>query len=148
MSASVARRAPRTRLAPRWRAAAVACAVGVLLWPTACGDDGPGGSAAKTADVAITVDPDGAGARPARTARLRCPAPDASAACGALSDLAPEAFAPVPRGTICTQVYGGPQTATIRGTVAGRRVDAGFSRRDGCEIARYDRVARLLALAR
>ncbi|MGH2922070.1 MAG: SSI family serine proteinase inhibitor, partial [Gaiellaceae bacterium] len=49
-------------------------------------------------------------------------------------------FAPTPKNTACTLVYGGPQTAQVRGTFEGRRVNARFSRRNGCEIARWNRV--------
>jgi hypothetical protein len=53
-------------------------------------------------------------------------------------------FAPTPPGKACTEIYGGPQQATVTGTLAGRPVWARFRRRDGCEIARWDRVAFLL----
>jgi hypothetical protein len=46
----------------------------------------------------------------------------------------------------CTQLYGGPETARISGTIEGRKVDRRFSRTDGCEIADWDRVALLLPL--
>ncbi len=44
----------------------------------------------------------------------------------------------------CTQVYGGAQTATVTGTWRGERVDARYARNDGCQIARWDRIAPLL----
>lgn len=50
-------------------------------------------------------------------------------------------FAPVPGETACTEIYGGPQTALVRGTFRGRRVWARFSRTDGCQIARWDRLS-------
>lgn len=49
-------------------------------------------------------------------------------------------FAPVPPSTACTQIYGGPQTARVRGRLRGKRVSASFSRTDGCQISRWDRV--------
>ena len=51
---------------------------------------------------------------------------------------------PVPADQMCTQIYGGPETATVRGTWQGERVDASFSRQNGCEIARWDAAAGLL----
>jgi hypothetical protein len=39
--------------------------------------------------------------------------------------------------------YGGAELATVTGTIDGTRVDARFSRVNGCEIARYDDAARL-----
>ncbi|MFE7977645.1 SSI family serine proteinase inhibitor [Streptomyces shenzhenensis] len=55
-----------------------------------------------------------------------------------------EPFAPVPEGSVCTMLYGGPATAHVTGTWAGRPVDARFDRGDGCEIARWDRMVPLL----
>ncbi|MGH2804072.1 MAG: SSI family serine proteinase inhibitor, partial [Thermoleophilaceae bacterium] len=51
---------------------------------------------------------------------------------------------PVPRLRVCTSIYGGPAVARVTGTIAGERVDARFNRRDGCEIARWDRNRALL----
>ncbi|WP_093721014.1 SSI family serine proteinase inhibitor [Streptomyces sp. DI166] len=53
-------------------------------------------------------------------------------------------FAPVPDGSLCTMQYGGPATAHVTGTWAGRPVDARFGRGNGCEIARWDRLMPLL----
>jgi hypothetical protein len=44
----------------------------------------------------------------------------------------------------CTQVYGGPDAATIGGTIAGRRISRRFSRGNGCAIADWDRAQALL----
>jgi Subtilisin inhibitor-like len=55
-------------------------------------------------------------------------------------------FAPTPKGTACNQIYGGPQTATVRGTLRGKPIFATFSRRDGCEVARWARVQFLIGL--
>jgi hypothetical protein len=49
-------------------------------------------------------------------------------------------FDPVPRGRACDMVFGGPQTATVRGSYAGSRVDATFRRTNGCEIDRWERL--------
>jgi len=81
----------------------------------------------------------------ARTYTLRCDPtggdhPDPEAACAAL-DRAARAFAPVPKEQLCTQTYGGPQTAAIEGTWRGTMVSATFDRTDGCEIARWDSLA-------
>jgi hypothetical protein len=76
--------------------------------------------------------PDGAGADPG--------AQDACAAVAAAVD----PWAPVAPGTACTMVFGGPEVATVRGTWDGAEVDTRFERSDGCEIARWDRVAPLL----
>jgi hypothetical protein len=52
----------------------------------------------------------------------------------------PDIFEPVPADRACTELYGGPQTATVRGTWGGETVDATFERTDGCEIDRWDRL--------
>jgi hypothetical protein len=46
----------------------------------------------------------------------------------------------------CTQIYGGPETARVRGTIEGREVDRRLSRTNGCEIADWDRLALLLPI--
>ncbi|MFD8419109.1 SSI family serine proteinase inhibitor [Streptomyces sp. NPDC059466] len=53
-------------------------------------------------------------------------------------------FAPVAPDTVCTMLYGGPATAHVTGTWAGRPVDARFDRSDGCQIARWDALVPLL----
>jgi Tol biopolymer transport system component len=49
-------------------------------------------------------------------------------------------FRPVPPGTACTEIYGGPHVAEIRGRFRGRRVSTQFRRTDGCQIERWNRV--------
>ncbi|WP_207957295.1 SSI family serine proteinase inhibitor [Streptomyces sp. YIM 98790] len=69
--------------------------------------------------------------------------PKARAACDALDEATAsgdDPFAPVPEDAICTQIYGGPWKAEIRGEWNGRTIDAEFSRLNGCEIARWDRL--------
>ncbi|MEU0040056.1 SSI family serine proteinase inhibitor [Streptomyces sp. NPDC006333] len=87
-----------------------------------------------------------------RTYELRChpaggshPAPEQ--ACETLdrrTTWGKDPFAPVAPGTICTMVFGGPATAHVTGTWAGRPVDARFDRADGCQIARWDALVPLL----
>jgi hypothetical protein len=47
------------------------------------------------------------------------------------------AFAQVPQDAICTQIYGGPQKAVVKGTIGSQRIWASFRRRNGCEISRW-----------
>ncbi|MFF6780908.1 SSI family serine proteinase inhibitor [Streptomyces sp. NPDC012510] len=73
--------------------------------------------------------------------------PDARKACGRLDRRTvwgEDPFAQVRPGTVCTMQYGGPATAYVTGTWAGRRVDARFDRRNGCEIARWDALVPVL----
>ncbi|MBL1091415.1 hypothetical protein JK360_18755 [Streptomyces sp. 9-7] len=53
-------------------------------------------------------------------------------------------FAPVPQHAQCTMIYGGPATAHVTGTWAGRPVNADFRRTNGCEIERWSRFEPLL----
>ncbi|MGW5651821.1 SSI family serine proteinase inhibitor [Streptomyces humi] len=73
--------------------------------------------------------------------------PDVSGACRALdrnTRWGRDTFAPVAPGTACTMLYGGPATAHVTGTWAGRPVDATYDRSNGCEIGRWDRMVPLL----
>ncbi|MFF8591617.1 SSI family serine proteinase inhibitor [Streptomyces sp. NPDC015220] len=73
--------------------------------------------------------------------------PDVRGACGVLdrgTRWGRDSFAPVPDGSVCTLEYGGPATARVTGTWAGRPVDASYSRANGCEIDRWDRLVPLL----
>ena len=56
-------------------------------------------------------------------------------------------FEPTPGDVACTELYGGPETATVKGTLRGKAVDASFSRNNGCEISRWDAAAELLGAA-
>ena len=103
---------------------------------------------AATVDLHVTVWPKGKDAGHAVTWSLRCtPAggtlPRPGQACHMLQALR-DPFAPIPPTTICSQIYGGPQVAVVRGRFDGRRVSATFTRRNGCEIARWNRLAFLL----
>jgi hypothetical protein len=40
----------------------------------------------------------------------------------------------------CTQIYGGPQKALVAGVYNGKQVGATFTRINGCQIARWNRV--------
>lgn len=72
---------------------------------------------------------------------------DARGACDKLDSLSrwdKDLFAGVPKGSKCTMQYGGPATAHVTGTWAGRPVNARFSRADGCEISRWNRFVPVL----
>lgn len=73
--------------------------------------------------------------------------PDVSGACRTLdtrTQWGRDPFAPVDPGATCTMQHGGPATARVTGTWAGRPVDASFDRGNGCEIGRWDRLVPLL----
>lgn len=74
--------------------------------------------------------------------------PDAAGACAGIAAAGgAAAFAPADPSLACTEIYGGPQTATVTGTVNGAAVDASFSRANGCEIARWEALVALLGEA-
>lgn len=103
--------------------------------------DGPAG----VADLTVTLDPDGPhGPDPARKLHLRCTRPDQSMACGAAAGVSAADLRPTPTGIACSQIFRGPQTATIVGVLRGQRVNARFSRVNGCEVKRWNGVADLL----
>jgi hypothetical protein len=116
----------------------------LLLVPAGCGGGSSSGTDAPTS-LRITVWPQGkTGASVSYS--LRCPKgtgtlPGARAACSKLQKIDASAFAPVPRGTACTELYGGPQVASVSGDLAGKSIKADFSRTNGCESARWDRLA-------
>lgn len=141
---------PRTRPARRFlvgAAATFAAATTGVLVPAASG-------AAYTADpgdrLTVTVREAGGGAN--GTFELRCHPeggshPAVRDACSRLdrrTTWGKDPFAPVPSGTVCTMQYGGPATAHVTGTWAGRHVDARFDRGNGCEIARWDALVPVL----
>ncbi|GAA2256580.1 SSI family serine proteinase inhibitor [Streptomyces indiaensis] len=73
--------------------------------------------------------------------------PDPGGACAALerdTRSGTDVFAPAPEDGFCTMQYGGPATAHVTGTWAGRPVNAKYDRRDGCQISRWDRLVPLL----
>lgn len=103
------------------------------------------------ATLTVAVDATGAGTPTSWT--LTCePAggthPDPDAACLALGTAEGRAaLDPVPRDVACTEIWGGPQTATITGELDGEAVDAQLSRSNGCEIARWDALVPVLGTA-
>ncbi|MFJ9408889.1 SSI family serine proteinase inhibitor [Streptomyces sp. NPDC101393] len=109
------------------------------------------GVLAPTDHLTVTVTDSGS-ARTDGTYELYCH-PDggshraATAACDAVdrqTKWGKDPFAPVRQGARCTMMYGGPATAHVTGTWAGRPVNADFRRTNGCEISRWGRFEPLL----
>ncbi len=97
----------------------------------------------------ITVWPNGQGEPPKRAYTLRCnplggTLPRRAEACAKLARMT-RPFAPTPKDVACTAIYGGPEQALIRGRLRGYPVRATFSRENGCEISRWNRVRFLFA---
>lgn len=142
-----------------------AVAVALVVALAGCGGEAAdgGGEAAPPEPPAASPAPEGSlrltirrddGRGEVRTATLGCDgaeeratgylAGDADSACPAARRLRPLLTTQPDEGRICTQVFGGPQTARVRGTIDGSQVNRGFSRANGCEIADWDRAAPLL----
>jgi subtilisin inhibitor-like len=101
----------------------------------------PGGT-----DLTIVV---GDGSGSTSTWQLTCDPPggthpDPKAACRALETNGAAALPAVPKDKACTQIYGGPETATITGTWQGQPVMSRFARNDGCQISRWKLMEGLL----
>ncbi|MGY1754482.1 SSI family serine proteinase inhibitor [Blastococcus sp. SYSU D01042] len=109
-------------------------------------DGGGGGAAAgggiSQADNDLQVEVDLGDGSAAQTWTLTCVGfvegshPEAQAACDHLSALT-DPFAPLPDDVMCTQVYGGPETAHVVGRWGGQPVDLQLSRTDGCRIEQW-----------
>lgn len=71
---------------------------------------------------------------------------DAAAMCLALNEqaLRDRVLLGPPADVACTEIYGGPQIATITGTLDGESVDAAFDRANGCGISDWDQFALFL----
>jgi hypothetical protein len=106
------------------------------------GKDETTGGTAPTANLQISLSVRNS-EQPSKLWTLRCPAggtlPDAAEACSKLGEI-DDPFAPVPKGTACTQIYGGPELADVSGTFDGKAVNTQFSRGDGCELERWKKV--------
>ena len=94
--------------------------------------------------LTVTAWPEGQRAGHGRTWTLTCGPvggthPQRARACRQLAAV-PAPFAPAPEDVVCTEIFGGPQEALVRGRFRGRRVWVRFSREDGCQIARWDRI--------
>ncbi|WP_051427273.1 hypothetical protein [Arthrobacter sp. H20] len=62
---------------------------------------------------------------------------DPAAACEVLMAHGDVIMAEPDANVMCTQMYGGPETAVVTGIVDGDEVNATFSRQNGCEIDRW-----------
>jgi Subtilisin inhibitor-like len=110
--------------------------------PEATGSDpAAGGISQADNDLQIEVDL-GDGSAPL-TWTLNCVGfvegshPQAQAACDHLAGLE-RPFAPLPADVVCSQQYGGPETARVIGRWGGEPVELDLSRVDGCRIAQWD----------
>ena len=119
--------------------------------PTAgAGDPAAGGGIAQ-ADNDLQVEYDRADGTEPESWTLTCVGfaegshPDPEAACEQLKAMA-EPFAPLPADAVCTEQFGGPQTARILGRWNGEPVDLELSLTDGCRIEQWHHLSVLVPL--
>lgn len=147
----------------RWLLMPALATVAVAL--SACGGSGsPGVSSPATtksgaiggvlASVSVAVDP-GDGKSP-RTATLSCDGSKgkgtgylaekvaADSACSLVIGPGRKRLVSGPVGGACTQQYGGPEQATITGSIQGDRINTKVARSDGCGIADWELLTPLV----
>lgn len=111
---------------------------------------GPPGGGFAVSDLTITIEhPDAA------TIEYQVTCADGTATIAGFDDLPADAACerlsipevqdrlispPVPGDRVCTEIYGGPDTAHIRGTLDGQPVDTVIDRTNGCGIGDWDTV--------
>jgi hypothetical protein len=109
----------------------------LLIALAACGGtdvQGPGNGSAPTTtasatNLVVTVWADPAGtAAPTTTTVDKAPGVTA------------KDFEPTAADQACTEIYGGPGKATVTGTLNGAAVNTTFTRSNGCEIARWEKM--------
>jgi hypothetical protein len=118
----------------------------IVALAAGCGDDEDEGSSARgETSLRVGLDADGPGGEPARSRRLSCGSEEATApACEAVESLSPFATAQRDPDAACTEIYGGPDVASVSGTLEGQALDLRLTRTDGCEISRFDAWVPLL----
>lgn len=135
----------------------------LLLLLTGCGattgTGPPGGSGSAGQDSLaaessrrLTVEFDAGDGSPAQTWTLTCDGtpdgthPEAEAACAHLLSMeAP--LAPLPDDLMCTEIYGGPQTARISGRWEGQPVELTLARSNGCLMSQWDSLVPVVPAA-
>jgi hypothetical protein len=130
--------------------------VALTVLVTGCAASSAGGAAPGAASSRPSLPPNDllveihrGGSSPTESYRLTCGTtvsgdhPAGAAACAHLDSLT-HPFAPIPADQMCTQIYGGPQTAHVTGRWKGAAVDIRLSRVDGCRIEQWNSLGPLL----
>jgi hypothetical protein len=131
------------------------CIAAAVVLLVACasegsGSGGPGAAGGiQRAENDLQIEVDRGDGSPVERYTLTCAGfaegdlPDTEGACTHLQGL-DDPFAPLPADAICTEQYGGPQTARVTGLWGGEPVDLALSRTDGCRISQWDALGPLL----
>jgi hypothetical protein len=114
-----------------------------------CGDSDDADSdeppAGGDTSLTVTLDPDGPdGQEKETTDEVSCEDGSEEAVCEAIAAIDVGALGPVSPDTACTEIFGGPDTASLEGTISGEEVDVELTRANGCEIERFDAAVPLL----
>jgi hypothetical protein len=94
----------------------VALAAAALL--SGCASDDQAADPGPASEITVTLDADGRGGDDPQVAPVTCPGGEASV-CDAVAALPNDPTAPVPPRTACTEIFGGPDTLAITGTLRG-----------------------------
>jgi len=109
-----------------------------------------GGGPYPIADITVTIHPDGIESTPTATYRISClgdtatitgnATGSAQSMCLALGrpDVRELLLNGAPVDRMCTEIYGGPDVATITGTLDGQAVEFTADRANGCSINDWD----------
>ncbi|HWH12158.1 MAG TPA: hypothetical protein VG165_13595 [Solirubrobacteraceae bacterium] len=129
------------RLPSGIRAVLISSSLALVLVGGACGAS----AAASETKLSITLYPNGVGRAGVVHRRLSCNPPSGTvphpaSACRILLRLS-QPFAPVPAGTICSDIETGPQVASVIGHLRGKVVRTQLSLRGTCEIGRWRALA-------
>lgn len=125
----------------------IAVLIAVIVAVVGCGASSAGTSTPST-ELRISYFPEGRSEGDRTLWTLRCtPAggtlPRPGAACQKLGRMK-NPFAPLPKDLQCTDIYGGPEQVVIAGTHKGQKVWVLLAARNGCEIARFRKLAFLV----
>ena len=131
-----------TRL-PRPSPVLKALAAATILIALASCNNGENDQPGTSTDLTITVTAD-EGATPV-VMKLECDPPGGdhpqpAEACEQINEAGSGIFQPVAKDQACTMIFGGPQTATVEGSYRGAPINATFSRSNGCEIDRWEKL--------
>ncbi len=134
----------------------VSLAIAFVVGLAACGGSSPSSADAPTTLTLTTKTGAATSVLVPGEATLECGGADGPTATGFLEQNAAAACAAVAQGVLqdvvksqrsgllCSQLYGGPQTARIEGTVDGKKIDLSVSRTDGCGVSDWTALAALL----
>jgi hypothetical protein len=136
----LSRQAPLLRRPARTAAGALT-AVAVALVAGGCGGDSTESPSGASTSLTVTLDVDGTGKQEAQQAQVSCPGDDA---CASVEGVTAADLAPVKPTQACTEIFGGPEVATVEGTLDGEDVQATLNRSNGCEIDRFGTILPLL----